>query len=82
MVKNSFPLPSKTMQVSLHKGSHLFQSRPYRRGEEKKHLASGWEKEQTVPLQASFSSFGPNESTCLSANTAELISKCYAPERK
>lgn len=82
MIKKSFPLPFKTIQVNLQKGVTYSSPLPQQGGEEEKHSTTGWEKEQTVPLHAPLSSSGPNESTCLSANTAELILKCYALERK
>lgn len=53
-----------------------------RKERKKNRLPQGREKEQAVPLGHSLHSFGPNESTCLSANTAELRLKCHALERK
>ena len=85
MVSQPFSLPPRpqAIQVSLNKGGSLIPVPcPQLGGEEEKYSPAGWGKEQTVPLQASFNSSGPNESTCLSANTAELILTCYALERK
>lgn len=71
------------MQVSLRKGSHSFQPLQGREEEEEeKQAASGGRKDNLCPLGNSFSSFGPNESTCLSVNAAELMLKCEALERK
>lgn len=71
--------PPPTIQVRV---CHSVQSPALPRAERKKNIVPVGGDQNNLPLQASFSSSGPNESTCLSANAAELIWTCYALERK